>query len=44
MTADVIRVPMPALTEETRRDMQKKLLAMMLNKHAFLCVIFAVIC
>ena len=23
MTADVIRVPMPALTEETRRDMQK---------------------
>ena len=43
MTADVIRVPMPALTEETRRDMQK-LLAMMLNKHAFLCVIFAVIC
>ena len=23
MTADVIRVPMPALTEETRKDMQK---------------------
>jgi len=23
MTADVIRVPMPALTEDTRRDMQK---------------------
>jgi ribosome recycling factor len=23
MSADVIRVPMPALTEETRRDMQK---------------------
>ena len=23
VTADVIRVPMPALTEETRRDMQK---------------------
>lgn len=23
MTADVIRVPMPSLTEETRRDMQK---------------------
>ncbi len=23
MTADIIRVPMPALTEETRRDMQK---------------------